>query len=91
MAKNKLCDLRDHLFETLEMVKNNNNPEASENEKISVENAETISELAGRIIDSYKIEVQAMQILSKADNIIKITEVFTNSGLISNNIKALAQ
>lgn len=88
MARNKLCDLRDHLFETLEMIKNNDNPEADETEKISIENAKTIVEISGKIIDTFKIEVQAMHILAKADNVNKITEVFASTGLLS-NAKAL--
>ena len=33
MAQNKLSDLRNHLFETIEMLKNNSDPKADENEK----------------------------------------------------------
>lgn len=68
MAKNKLSDLRDHLFETIEMLKNNNDPKAGENEKIDVATAKHISAIAGDIIESYKVELQGIEIISKAEN-----------------------
>lgn len=66
--KNKLSDLRNHLFESIEMLKNNNDPEASPGEKMDLGTAKQISAIAGDIIESYKIELQGIEILSKAEN-----------------------
>lgn len=63
-----LSDLRSHLFDAIERVKSINDPNSSDNEKMSVEAAKAISGLAGNIIESAKVEVMAMQIISKADN-----------------------
>lgn len=68
MAKNTMDDLRNHLFETIEMLKNNSDPKASPNEKISVEDAKQITEAAKAIIDSRKIEVDLIGIVAKAQN-----------------------
>lgn len=76
MGKNTMDDLRNHLFETIEMLKNNSDPQASPNEKISVEDAKQITEAAKAIIDSRKIEVDLIGIVAKAQNVeaIKIVQ-----------------
>lgn len=51
MAKNKLEDLRDHLFETIEALKDAENP-------MELGRAKAISEVAQTIINSAKVEVQ---------------------------------
>lgn len=51
MAKNKLSDLRDHLFETIEALKDKDEP-------IEVERAKAISDVALTIIKSAKVEVE---------------------------------
>ena len=68
MAKNTMDDLRNHLFETIEMLKNNSDPKASPKEKISVEIAKTIADTAQVIVNSRKIEVDLIGIVSKAQN-----------------------
>jgi hypothetical protein len=50
MAKNKMSDLRDHLFETLELLKDPEKP-------LDVERAKAICAVSGKIIDSAKTEV----------------------------------
>lgn len=51
MAKNKINDLRDHLFEVIEKLQ-----EGDEN--MSIEKAQTISMVANTIINSAKVEVE---------------------------------
>lgn len=46
--KNRLSDLRNHLFETIEMVKSG---------ELDVEKAKVISDIGGKLIDSAKVEV----------------------------------
>ena len=51
MARNKLSDLRDHLFETIEALKDKDDP-------LDLGRAKTISDVAGKIIDTARVEVQ---------------------------------
>lgn len=65
MSKNTSLEaLRTHLFEALEGVKNLHDPDASENEKTTIESAKTIVEIADSIIDTYKVQVEAVKVLS---------------------------
>lgn len=90
MANNKIGDLRNHLFESIEMLKNNSDPDASPNEKMDVQTAKQISQLAGNLIDSYKVEVEAIQIMSKTDNPNKTTHLLSSSGIFE-GIKELPE
>ena len=70
MANNlNLESLKVHLFETLEGVKNQNDPEASDCEKVSIEQAKTIVEVADSIIDIYKVQVDALKSVMKMDHL----------------------
>lgn len=66
--RNKISDLKDHLFETIEMLKNNSDPDASDNEKIDIETAKAIGDLGKVIVDAAKTEVQALNIIARHDN-----------------------
>jgi hypothetical protein len=57
MPKNKLSDLRDHLFETLEALKD------PDNMAMSSAKAHAVCEVADRIIDIAKVEVHAASVL----------------------------
>lgn len=52
--KNKISDLRNHLFETLEALKDQDNP-------MDLDRARTISDVAQTIINSAKVEVDFMK------------------------------
>lgn len=54
MAKNKISDLRDHLFETLEALKDKTEP-------MDIERARTISAVAQTIINVAKVEVDMVK------------------------------
>ena len=63
MSKNTSLEaLREHLFETLEGVKNLQDPEASECEKTSIEQAKAIVDVAEAIIDTYKVQLDGVKI-----------------------------
>ena len=68
MAKNSMTDLRDHLFETIEMLKANSDPDASPKEKIDLATAKQIADVAQVIVNSVKLDVEFCAILSKAEN-----------------------
>lgn len=61
--------LKSHLFETLEGVKNLSDENASPCEKVSIEQAKQIVDIADSIIDIYKTQVDALKTFSSMDNI----------------------
>ena len=54
--KNKIEDLRNHLFETLEALKDKEKP-------MELERAKAIAEVAQVIVQSAKVEVEAIKVL----------------------------
>jgi hypothetical protein len=50
VAKNKIDDLRNHLFETLEALKDRDNP-------MDIERAKAVADVAKVIVESAKVEV----------------------------------
>jgi hypothetical protein len=58
LAKNKLSDLRDHLFETLEALKDKDTP-------MEIERAKAIALVAGTIIDSASVEVKFADVIGE--------------------------
>ena len=55
MAKNKIGDLRDHLFETLEALKDDEKP-------MDIERANAVANVARQIIDTAKVEVAFLKV-----------------------------
>lgn len=55
MAKNKITDLRDHLFETLEQLKDPEKP-------MDIERAKAVADVARVIIETAKVEVKAAEV-----------------------------
>ena len=78
-----------HLFEAMEMLKNNNDPKASANEKMDAKTAEAFASLAGKAIEARKVQVQAMRLLSKTDNPKFVNESLINNGFIDSEIKMI--
>ena len=60
MAKNKIQDLRDHLFETIELLKD-------EDEKMPVEKAKAIADVAQVIINTAKLEIDFIRATDRTD------------------------
>lgn len=70
MGKNvNLEALKVHLFEALEGIKNQNDPEASDCEKITIEQAKAIVDVADSIIDIYKVQVDAVRMVGQMDHL----------------------
>lgn len=67
MKNTSLEALKGHLFETLEGLKNQSDPEASENEKVTIEQAKAITGVADTIIDIYKTQLDAIKVISSTD------------------------
>jgi len=75
--------LKSHLFETLEGVKNLSDPMASENEKISIDQAKQIVDVSGKIIDIYKVQVEAIKTFSSMDDVASVRTLATGIGVAS--------
>lgn len=58
MAKNKMVDLRDHLFETIEALKDTENP-------MEIERAKAVSQVAQTIIESVKVQLKFAEIIGQ--------------------------
>jgi hypothetical protein len=55
MPKNTITDLRNHLFETLEGLKDPNKP-------MDLDRARAVAEVARTVIESAKVEVQFLEV-----------------------------
>jgi hypothetical protein len=60
MPKNKIEDLRNHLFATLEALQDEDNP-------MDIERAKTIADVAQVIVNSAKIEVDFIKATGKSE------------------------
>lgn len=56
MAKNRMSDLRNHLFETLERLKDEETP-------MELDRAKVVCEVAKNLIESAKVEVQFLKVI----------------------------
>lgn len=74
MARNKLSDLNDHLFEMIERLKD------SDSKEVEIAKAEAVNNVARTIIESAKVELKAMEMLG-------LSKGFT--GLVQNEAKQL--
>ena len=82
--------LKGHLFETLEGLKNLSDPEASENEKVGIDQAKQIVDVSGAIIDIYKLQVEAIKSFTHKDDIARPGAMMADMGIVEeNNIKRL--
>ena len=82
--------LKSHLFETLEGLKNLSDPEASENEKIGIDQAKQIVDVSGAIIDIYKLQLEATKPFTHKDDITRPGAMMTDMGIVDeNNVKML--
>ena len=82
--------LKSHLFETLEGLKNLSDPEASENEKVGIDQAKQIVDVSGAIIDIYKLQIEAIKSFTHKDDIARPGKMMTDMGIVEeSNIKML--
>jgi hypothetical protein len=59
-VKNKIGDLRDHLFETIEQLKDTEKP-------MDIERARAISTVAKTIIDAARVELKAYELTGEGN------------------------
>ena len=89
MKSISLDKLNEHMFETIEMLKNNSDPNADPNEKIDIETARTIANLGKVVVDGYKVKAQVLQVLSKSENPNKTKQLIAGSGIMDAETKQL--
>lgn len=75
--------LNNQLFETIEMLKNNNDKKASDNEKIDNDTAKTIATLGKVIIEGYKVKAQVLNMMNKTVDfdLVEFKKIAVSSGL----------
>ncbi|MEW6330187.1 MAG: hypothetical protein AB1560_01870 [Pseudomonadota bacterium] len=56
--KNSIEDLRNHLFETIERLKDDEKP-------MDIERAQAVANVAGKIIDSARVEVEHLKVMEQ--------------------------
>ena len=85
MSNNNLSldALKAHLFETLEGVKNLSDPAASENEKTTIEQAKSITDVAGKIIDVFKLQLEGVSLAARMDNVNSAGKIVTSLGVVN--------
>lgn len=81
--------LKSHLFETLEGVKNLYDDSADACEKVSIEQAKQIVDIADSIIDIYKTQVDALKTFTQMDNIASQGQLMLGMGIISQEEQTL--
>ena len=81
--------LKSHLFETLEGVKNLSDENASPCEKVSIEQAKQIVDIADSIIDIYKTQVDALKTFSSMDNVASGGTLLEGMGFIDEDEKKM--
>ena len=77
--------LKAHLFETLEGVKNLSDPEASEQDKTTIEQARSITDVAGKIIEVYKLQLEGISMAARMDNISSAGRIVSSVGLVDDD------
>ncbi|MEI7727670.1 MAG: hypothetical protein WCK09_21355 [Bacteroidota bacterium] len=85
MNRTTLNDLRVHLFATIERLQLSNDPDADDKEKISIETAKTIADVAQVIVNSAKLEVEAMKIIAGAENPSEVLKAMNGSSMMMLN------
>lgn len=78
--------VNEKMLEAIEMLMNSNDPEADTKECIDVDTARMIANLGKVCVESYKVKVQALGILSKAENPQRVMEMVHETGIVSNKV-----
>jgi hypothetical protein len=78
-----------HLFETIEGLKNNSDPNASPNEKIDVETAKAIADLGKIVIEGYKVKAQVLNMMRNTENPNATRAIAESTGIINESKKPI--
>lgn len=91
MKNLSIDDLNRHLFESIEMLKNQDDPIADEHEKMDVQTAKAIADLGKVAIEGFKVKAQVLNMMRNADNPSLLKSTVVDSGIITEEIKQLGQ
>lgn len=80
--KTNLDALNEHLFETIKDLRQNSSRTASEADTV-IESAKAIAGVGKIIVDTYKLKVDAMRILSKSESPVAIAAALQNEELLN--------
>jgi len=83
MKKIDIDSLNTHLFEAIEMLKNNKDEKASDNEKIDIETAKAIADIGKVVIDGYKVKAQVINIIKNGGNPQAAAQMAVDGGILS--------
>jgi len=72
MKNNDLTALRNHMFEVIERLELNNDPNADAKEKMDVDTAKAITNAASVIVHSAKVEIDLLKIIARGDNPVEV-------------------
>lgn len=75
--------LNEHLFEAIEMLKNNSDPNADACEKIDVNTAKAIADLSKVVVEGYKVKTQVLNMMRNAENPNLLKDSIVQSGIIT--------
>lgn len=75
--------LQMELFDTLIKLKSQHDPVCDECEKCSIEEADAVVRVADSLCDTFKVEVQALNLLAKTENPKVVKKMIIDSGLCS--------
>lgn len=81
--------LKSQKGETLEGVKNLSDEDASPCEKVSIEQAKQIVDIADSIIDIYKTQVDALKTFTQMDNVASQGQLMVGMGIIDSDERKL--
>ncbi len=73
--------LNAQLFETIELLKNNSDPQAGDNEKIDLETAKVIGNIGKVIVEGYKTKVQALAVIANTANPDTVKRIMISDGI----------
>jgi len=83
MKQISIDSLNNHLFEAIEMLKNNSDPNASDNEKMDVETAKTIASLGKVVVEGYKVKANVLNMINSGDNMRTLSKLAQAGGIFS--------
>ncbi len=83
MKRMGIDDLNNHMFETIEMLKNNNDPRASKNEKVDIETAKAIVSAGKVIVDGFKVKANVLGMLKNTGNPTMMKQTSIEAGIFS--------
>ena len=78
--------VNEKMLMAIEMLMNNNDPDAEEKECIDVDTARTIANLGKVCVEGYKVKAQALSILASSQNPQRTKEMIHETGIVNGKV-----